>query len=569
MILQRQIPIPRVSRKKSNVPEGGNRRYIEHACLMIAAVSMIGWLLARSIKLTGAARTNHYSGNVFYYLYTANEPLMFGLSFLLAILLLVHSRYGVTAITLTRHRTRALLGKNIVLITAAAVFFIALSGTFVIFHNFALCMDEYLSEFQADIFASGRLMAVIQEPWRQFAYAMTPIFATYNPEQHTWMSAYLPTYAAIRAIFSLVGLQFITNPTLAAVSILALAGVTKNLWPRKKSNTLVAVLMLATSSQFLITSMTAYSMPAHLCLNLIWLWLYIRDDKVGWIIVPWVGIIAMGLHQPMVHALFVLPFLVRIIRQGATWVRIYLGTVYLLGCGLWLAWIYYLRQGMISTLGVERTAASYFGFPGVFQLIIQMMNLSLLLSWQSLAMIILVVIAFRNWSSLTSFMKDLTWGCALTFIFYFFFKSDQGHGWGYRYCYAILGNLALLATEGWRQLSQRERVSKGSGLMLVSTCIALLVQIPVRAIQAESFVRPFADSMNYLRSIKEPFVVIDHDAVWYSQDLVRNDPLLRRGPKIFFSHRLTAEQSDRLKALGTVHRVQSMELSPFGLHVRE
>ena len=35
-------------------------------------------------------------------------------------------------------------------------------------------------------------------------------------------------------------------------------------------------------------------------------------------------------------------------------------------------------------------------------------------------------------------------GVVLTFAFFSFYPSTQGHGWGYRYVYGMLGNLALL-----------------------------------------------------------------------------------------------------------------------------
>ena len=40
-------------------------------------MSVLGWLIARQMNLSGASATDHFSLNVFYYLYARNEPLVF------------------------------------------------------------------------------------------------------------------------------------------------------------------------------------------------------------------------------------------------------------------------------------------------------------------------------------------------------------------------------------------------------------------------------------------------------------------------------------------------------------
>ena len=144
---------------------------------------------------------------------------------------------------------------------------------------------------------------------RDLAIPLTPTFAMFNAERNTWISPYLPVYAAIRAIFSILGIRSLTNAALAGLSILALAGIVRKLWPREESFPLIACLLLATSSQFLLMSMTAFSMPAHLYLNLVWLWLYTRNDRWSCLATPWIGVLAMGLHNPVVHGTFRAPLL--------------------------------------------------------------------------------------------------------------------------------------------------------------------------------------------------------------------------------------------------------------------
>jgi hypothetical protein len=193
------------------------------------------------------------------------------------------------------------------------------------------------------------------------------------------------------------------------------------------------------------------------------------------------------------------------------------------------------------------------------------MSFSLLFSWQSIAMILLAVVSLRKWNTMTPFFRDLVWSCLLTLGFYVFLKGSQAHGWGYRFSHTILGNLALLAVLGWTDLRRVFGVRRAAQFVLLSSLLALLLQFPTRCVQAEQFVRPFANAMGYLSSINKPFVVIDGDAVWYSQDLVRNDPFLRNSPKIFFAHKLNSELLTSLQTLGEVYMIQTRELTQFGL----
>ena len=60
-------------------------------------------------------------------------------------------------------------------------------------------------------------------------------------------------------------------------------------------------MLLASSPQFLITSMTSYAMSAYLALNLLWLWLFLRDTPRAHLAAMTVGFAACGLHQLIFH----------------------------------------------------------------------------------------------------------------------------------------------------------------------------------------------------------------------------------------------------------------------------
>jgi len=458
------------------------------------------------------------------------------------------------------------MGKNAILGLAILVCLITGVGTYCVFHGYSVCVDEFMSDYQAEIFASGNIYARIDPAWRDLAIPLTPTFAMFNAERNTWISPYLPIYAAIRAIFSRLGIRSLTNSALAGLSILALAGIVRKLWPREESFPLIACLLLATSSQFLLMSMTAFSMPAHLYLNLVWLWLYTRNDRWSCLATPWIGVLAMGLHNPVVHGLFVLPFLIRI-ALGKQWPKaFYFASVYALGSGLWLAWMVYVSNGVASA-GGEPSVSSMFVVPGWTQALFQTMNLSLMVSWQSYALVFLVLMAATTRKTRTPFERDLLWSSLITFLFYSFFRTSQVNGWGYRYAYSILGNLVLLSLVGWQELRMQAGTRRSSIILGSSLVIALLVQLPIRSFQAERFVRPHYASFQYIMSLPASFVLVDAKMIWPAADLMRNDPFLRTTPKLLFSSRTTPHHLEILKKLGGVEEVGGETLVQFGLPV--
>jgi hypothetical protein len=188
-----------------------------------------------------------------------------------------------------------------------------------------------------------------------------------DPAPNTWISPYLPGYSAVRALFHLGGAQWMTNPCLAMLTVLAMVGVSSRLWPSSKVNQGLALLMLVTSPQFLINSMTSYAYPAHLCVNLFWLWLYSRNDRLGLMLAPWVGVLAMGLHQPVVHVLFAAPFLVRLLWSRSWRLRIYTVCIYTAGSLFWIYWLFRVRSGFDPLLKRLASRTSRLTFPSPTQ----------------------------------------------------------------------------------------------------------------------------------------------------------------------------------------------------------
>jgi hypothetical protein len=376
-------------------------------------------------------------------------------------------------------------------------------------------MDEYLVDFQAQIFLGKKLVGNIPSCWTEFVYAMTPDYVQVSNDNTYWVPQYLPGFAAFKAAFIFLRIPSLLNPLMCAISLVSIADIAKKIWPQNKHAPVLAAILLFSSSQFLLTSMTVYSWPAHLCLNLVWLWLYIRDDRMGLILLPWVGIMAIGLHRPQVHALFALPFLLRMLKTKQVHTR--------------------------------------------------MMNLVYLVSWQNLASSVLAIVFFIKWRQMPPILKDIAFGFLLTFGFYLFLRGTGGHGWGARHIHSALGNMVLLSVGGFYACHKAQQSEYLYRFLIFSTALACLVQLPIRCMQAESFVRPYAKAMANIESIKAPVVVVDDLSVYYGQDLIRNDPFLRSEPIIISKRRLTEDQLTILKDRYPVKMVGQEKLVEEGL----
>jgi hypothetical protein len=506
------------------------------------------WLAIIKLDL-GSTSTNF---NIFYYLFAQYE-LIAWLALMLGLVLSLMACRSTSARALTfgPARTRA---------TAAlllGVLGLLWCGTLFIHHGYPFSMDEFGALFQAEIFRHGQLESVIPTAWRQYAAALTPVFVTHDRGASTWISGYLPVYAALRTLFLQLGLTDLLNPMLAVISVLLIADCARRLWPDQPDLPLVAATLLLSSTQFLATSISYYSMPAHLCASLLWLSLYLRDTPRSLALLPWLGGLALGLHQPTVHPLFVAPFCLDIVRRRRFGLALYCAFVY---CGflwLWFAW----HNFTAFNEDVVARDLTWFRWPDLKGVFVQSMNITLLCSWQSAALVLCFVCAIGAIRQYSAMLICMLSGVLLSFLLYCFFFLDQGHGWGYRYVYSALGNIVLLATFGWSQLAQQLGRAAALRMLAVSSCFAVLVQTPLRAFEIEREIRPFARARDFLQALPEKVVLIDHRLIWYGQDLIRNDPHLVERPLIVDMHRLSVDDLHKLKRLGDTRVVGPMDLA--------
>jgi hypothetical protein len=535
-------------------------RDLRFAFLSLSVLFLGGIIIARGQDVAALAEQSFISA--FGYLFVTNEPpvLLVSVIFLAGVFLWLRLR------PVENGNGAAILRGNeqVPRILALLVLVITVAGTIVVYHDYPLSMDEYMVKWQARIFQAHRVSAVLSEEDRPYVAALKPIFVFYDDSTGTWFARYLPIYAFMHAVFAAVSAGALLNPLMSALSVMLVAAVARKLWPQFAAAPWLAALLLASSSQFLITGMSYYTMPAHLCLTLLWLWLYLHGTSIAVLLLPWVGVLAMGLHQVFIHALFVLPFLIRILRNWSWRAIVYVGGVYFVGCVAWFGWHIIFRPIGVESQRSFATMEKVFSWPSMWQCVTQFLGLIELFSWQNLAIGLFAVVTIRRLGGSSAVLRDLAWGLLLPFVFYLFLQFDQGHGWGYRYCHAALGNLVLLAVAGAQRV---EELLGGRCLqrLVLATAVLALIFLAVRGWQAETFLRPFARAMAHIEKMHTDIVLIDPKSAWYAQDLVRNDPFLTNRPRVMFTDGLTEPQLTELNRRFKLHRMSSAELASFGL----
>lgn len=434
--------------------------------------------------------------------------------------------------------------------SAGIVLILCYAGTYFVFRDYALSLDEFLVGFDEAILRNGALLARIPAEWRAYLDALQPLFVLHAPGDIAWSSAYLPGNAAIRALFEWLGDGSLAPPVLAAASVILLYLVARKLAPEDRSFASVAVLLLVTSSQFLLTAMTPYAMTAHLALNLAWLWLALHDRPWSRATAIAVSFVACGVHQMVFHPLFVAPFLLWFWSSGRRGLALFYFAAVATSA---LLWIVYWQLAVVLTLPDAPDAAPLGGalftervldaIEDAFRdetLGVIADNLLRFLTWQNPLMLALAAAATLTIRRQPPIAKAMAGGILLMFAATIVLMPYQGHGWGYRYFHGLLGSFALLGAYGWRTIiaqapELRRRLHAGLALAIL---VSLAVLLPLRAVQAYRFVTPYAVASEKIARTDADVVILDSGDRWFGWDLVRNDPFLRHRPVVVYARSL-------------------------------
>ncbi len=395
--------------------------------------------------------------------------------------------------------------------------------------------DEQMAVFDAHVFAGGLLAQPLPALWQAHADALNTLFMLPVTHPVAWVSGYLPMNAALRSLVGLVADPALTGPLMAGLGLPLLWNCARRLWPEEREPAVVAAILYLGSGQVLFAGMTSYAMPAHLTLDLLWLWLFLMRRPAADLGALAVALVATGLHQPLFHPLFALPFVVGLVRDR-TWARLALyGFGYAAISAAWLAWPMLIRTLVVGPASqTPPTGTDYLtrlvdvlahGDPTRWADMSG--NRLRFAAWQPVLLLPLmaagIALAWRERPTL-----GLAASVGLPIVVMAVILPYQGHGFGYRYLHGVLGPAILLAVEGWRRSSRRDA---GLRPLLVRTTVAsLAVVLPLQAAMAHAFYAPFAVIDARIRASGSDYAIIGRDDAPFAKDLVINGPDLSNRP---------------------------------------
>jgi hypothetical protein len=456
---------------------------------------------------------------------------------------------------------------------------VGLFGARHVFEGYQLSLDEFMADFDAQIFAHGQLMAPIVQGWSDFSQALQPLYVLPVAKHGLWASSYLPINAAFRALALRAHLEPWVNPLWSGLAVVAVYGVARRLWPERPGMALGAAALLASSAQLLVMSMTDYAMPAHLALNLVWLWLFLRGGRLGHAGAIVVAFLASGLHQVVFHPLFAAPFLLQLWLDR----RWRLASVYTIAyAAIGLFWIFYWSL-LMRVVGAPPEAATALGGGWFVARIIDILravrldnlgsmaeSLVRFVTWQNPLTAPLALIGALAAERAKGVPRALVLGVLLTLVGMLLLEPSQTHGWGYRYLHGLLGSVCLLAMWTWSRLTDplpAAAKARAETAFVAACAVSLLVLTPLRAWQAWSYSHPYARAFAAIQAAPAQVVVVDFTTgVWFNVGtVVRNDPYLLQNPKVMLITQLDTPHLRRLCAAHSVLVFDGQSARDYGI----
>jgi hypothetical protein len=456
-----------------------------------------------------------------------------------------------------RIRTVALFGVSLVALLAW--------GTYALMGNYPLSRDEHMVVFDMAVFDRFKLSAPLASAWRPYAQALVPAFLLNDHMPSGLVSSYLPGNALLRLGFSKIADPALFNPLLALVGGAALLDIARRSFGRDDPACWVVLLIYALSAQMLVNAMTAYSMTAHMALNMIWLAAFLRGGRLGHSIAILTGFVATGLHQIAFHPFFVAPFLFWLLREKQWKLLLIYAAAY---STIILWWAYYPIVAAHEVAGSVQQAPDSNLMARVSALLahrdgnpvaLMFLNLLRFVAWQNFALLPLlaasVPVARRN----QGLAGALALGILVWLAFIAIVLPYQGHGWGYRYLHPYLGSFALLAGYGYRELKE-QLGARTDGMVLGLSGVTIAASIPLLFVATYRFVQPHVALERLIAGQRTEIVLVDtevspgKDGRWAPNavDHVRNLPDLTNRPLRFSSRHLDAVRLARLCGMSPI-----------------
>lgn len=422
-------------------------------------------------------------------------------------------------------------------------------GSFTVYRNHPLSMDEYAAVFQAKIFAAGALHGQFPPDLLDnlIPTGFQNQFLMVNRHTGAVFSAYWPGFSLLLAPFVWLDIPWACNPTLVAASLLLIGRIARELIPSSTAAGWAMLFALA-SPAFVANGIAYYSMPAHLLLNLCFVWLLLSRSPSRLFLAGAVGGLALALHNPFPHAVFALPWILWLATRRGEWHR----NIFWIGLGyvvtalpLVIGWSLWQRESLLppAAAGVaeavvtmapssmERAASIMWGFFRVLQwpheLMIYARLGGLVKLWLWSSPLLLLLAWWGGRESKSPPIRLLGASALATFFAYFLIRFDQGHGWGYRYFHPTWGALPVLAALGTAKLMSLPGEGVRWGRTLAVLALASLVAANgLRFYQMGSFMSEHLAQSPPRASVGFE-LVMHNDRGYYGLDLIQNDPWLR------------------------------------------
>jgi hypothetical protein len=422
-------------------------------------------------------------------------------------------------------------------------------GSFFVYRNHPLSMDEYAAVFQSRVFAAGALHGQFPPELLDnlIPRGFQNHFLMVNRHTGVVFSAYWPGFSLLLTPFVWLDIPWACNPTLVAASLLMIARIARELIPSPTAAGWAMLFALA-SPAFVANGITYYSMAAHLLLNLCFAWLLLSRSPWHLFLAGVVGGFALALHNPFPHVVFALPWIFSLAtRRGEWhWNLFWIGLGYLVtALPLLIGWTLWQREllqppamaGVAQAVATaapnawERTILIIQGFFQVLQwpheltIYARLGGLAKLWLWASPLLLLLAWWGGRE--SKSPPLRLLGASALVTFFAYFLIRFDQGHGWGYRYFHSAWGVLPILGAAGAIKLSAMPgEGARWSRALAALTLASLFVANGLRFEQMRSFMAEHL--AQFPPRVSAGFRVVLHNhRGYYGEDLIQNDPWLR------------------------------------------
>jgi len=413
--------------------------------------------------------------------------------------------------------------------------------------------DEQMANFDAAIFGAGHLFEPLPPALRQLYTPLNELFLFPVADHSAWVSSYLPINALLRGLAAHVMPPSLVSPLLTGAAGLLLWRVARRIWPDDGATQMVVLACFVGSSQVVLTGGATFAMALHLTLNLLWLACFLKGTRAGHAGAMVTGFFATGIHQPVFHPLFVLPFL-DLLRRRGEW-RLLCAYVAAYGAiGLaWMAWPHLLANAIAAgTEGPGAVAAAT--ETGLFDRLLILLqsppnldavwvmcgNLLRFITWQHALLVPLALVGVRKFAGADDLARALAWGVALLVIAMTILLPPQGHGWGYRYLHGLIGNCCLLAGYGWRWLAERKAAPVRA--FAVASAVSGLVLLPLHSWMVRGFIAPFGEARAALARTPADVVVFETGKIPFDSNFVVNRADLSNRPLVLLGDMLNPGQ---------------------------